>query len=273
MGGRTRSAAEPAFLAELRALGVPPGLTVRLRSFLRRHHPGEQGRIYHGYAHTCEVAGLTARMLASWPRVPADRKILLILASALHDVDPRRRPNTAPRVSGTLRHLASDATARRLLSDFGSRFGFTPAQASALIMATDYSPSPAEMARKRAAFQRARRAAFGRDPWISEWGRRLAYWDQIATYLRAPEDARRRVAGLARELRAEQPDFRPGEGMREMSRRFLAHLRRDPLFHYLPPEDRRRFDAASAELTRVRRRARRRRAARTARRAVRRPAR
>jgi hypothetical protein len=255
MGGRT-ARSEPAFLAELRALGAPPALTVRLRAFLRALHPGAQERIYHSYAHTCEVAGLTARMLKSWPRVPPDRKILLILASALHDVDPRRTPNTAPRVPSTLRHLASDRTARRLLRDFGARFGFTAAQVSALIMATDYSPRPSEMRRKRAEFARARRAAFGRDPWIGEWGRRLAFWDQIATYLRPPADARKRVAGLARELRAEQPDFRPEKGMREMSRRFLANLRRDPLFLYLPLEDRRRFDAAAAELTRARRRAR-----------------
>jgi hypothetical protein len=241
----------------LQALGASKTLAFRLKSFLRARHPGAQERIYHGYAHSCEVAGLTARMLTSWPRVPDDRKVLLVLAAALHDVDPKRKPNTPPRVDSTLRYLRSDAQARRLLRDFDARFGVSPAQTAAMIMATDYSPRVGEMRRKRAAFARARRAAFGRDPWISEWGRRLAYWDQIATYLRPPEDARRRVAGLARELRSEYPDFRPGEGMREMSRRFLAALRRDPLFRYLPAEDRRRFDAAAAEVTRAPRRGRR----------------
>jgi hypothetical protein len=246
--------AEAAFLEGLRDLGAPRALADRLRAFLRARHPGPQDRVYHGHAHSCEVAALTARMLASWPRVPDDRKALLVLAAALHDVDPRRRPHTPPRVDNTLRHLRTDREARRLLRDFEARFDFTAAQVCALIMATDYSPNRGEMARKRAAFARARRAAFGRDPWIGEWGHRLAYWDQIATYLHAPAEARRRVAGLAREIRNEYPDFRPDSGMREMSRRFLGTLRRDPLFHYLPKEDRRRFDAATVEVTRAPRR-------------------
>lgn len=245
--------AEREFLKELHELGTPPALAARLRRFLHARHPGVQDRLYHGYAHSCEVAALTARMLVSWPRVPAPRKVLLILAAALHDVDPKRRPTTPPRVDGTLRHLESDPQARRLLKDFHSRFGFTPAQTAALIMATDYSPRPADMRRKRAAFARARRAAFGGDPWIEQWGHRLAYWDQIATYLRPPAESRKRVAGLARELRRENPDFHPEDGMRELSRRFLAGLRRDHLFHYLRAEDRRRFEAATAELTRPRR--------------------
>jgi hypothetical protein len=251
---------EAEFLDALRALGVSAASASRVRAFLRARHPGPQDRIYHGYAHSLEVATLTARMLASWPRVPDDRKVLLVLAAALHDVDPRRAPNTPPRVENTLLLLQSDRSARTLLREFHDRFGFSSAQLAALIMATDYSPDRGEMRLKRAAFARARRAAFGRDPWIGEWGRRLAYWDQIATYLRTPASARARVAGLARELRNENPDFHPDRGMRELSRRFLGVLRKDTLFRFLSKKDQRRFDAAADEVTRAPARPRRRRA-------------
>lgn len=237
------------FMKELEALGVPRGLTTRLRLFLVARHPGEQERIYHGLAHTCEVAGLTARLLRSWPRVPRGRKVLLILAAALHDVDPQRRPGTPARVEATLAHLEDDPEARALLWEFGELFDFTSAQVCALILATDYSPFPEEMKAKRAHFVKASQGVFGDDPWIPEWGRRLAYWDQIASYLDSADKARRRVAGLARELRA---DKRKPLGMSEISSRFLAGLRRDPLFEYLPLEDRRRFDAALASFAKAR---------------------
>src|SRR5260221_14754478 len=165
---RRRASPEPAFLKELRALGVPVELCVTLRAFLNARHPGEQSRIYHGLAHTYEVAALTARLLHSWPRVPPDRKVLLILAAALHDVDPERAPNTPARVDATLSHLESDPEARLLLLDFTALFGFTANQIAALVMATDYSPHQYEMQDKLTAFQRAHRAAFGDDPWIAE---------------------------------------------------------------------------------------------------------
>lgn len=231
------------FIKELEALGAPRSLTARLRQFLSERHAGNQERVYHNLAHSCEVAGLTARLLKSWPRVPRGRKALLILSASVHDVDPTRRPGTAPRVAATIEHLENDGEARALLYDFGELFDFTPAQVCALILATDYSPFPEEMKAKRDQFMKASQGVFGDDPWIPEWGRRLAYWDQISTYLDSTEKARRRVAGLARELRA---DKRKPLGMSEISKRFLSNLRRDPLFEYLPLEDRRRFDAALA---------------------------
>ena len=237
-----RRAAAPAFLAELIALGAPSRLCARLNAILRKGHPGDQDRIYHSLAHSYEVAELTARELHSWPKVPAGRKVLLILAAALHDLDPERAPGTLARVSGTLEQFSKNAALRGLIADFGARFGFTGEQAAALVMATDYSAHPGERAKKFRAFRRAHREAFGADPWIEEWGRRLAYWDQIATYLRnTPAQARRRIAGLGRELRAER--VRPGAGLKELSLKFLAGLRRDPLFSYLTAADRRRFDA------------------------------
>lgn len=237
------------FLRKLEALGAPRALCLRLRRFLESRHPGRQDRVYHNLAHSCEVAELTARLLRSWPRVPDARKALLVLAAALHDVDPERAPGRPARVEATIAHLENDPEARALLCDFGERFGFTPAQVCALILATDYSPFPEEMKAKRAQFVRASLGVFGDDPWILEWGRRLAYWDQISTYLETPEKARRRVAGLARELRA---DSRRPLNMSEISSRFLAGLRRDPLFEYLPAEDRRRFDACLASFARSR---------------------
>jgi hypothetical protein len=236
------------FMKELEALGAPRALTTRLRLFLISRHPGEQERIYHCLAHSCEVAGLTARLLRSWPRVPRGRKVLLILSAAVHDVDPHRKPGTPARVAATIEHLENDPEARALLRDFGELFDFTPAQVCALILATDYSPFPEEMKAKRANFVRASQGVFGDDPWIPEWGRRLAYWDQISTYLDSTEKARRRVAGLARELRATK---RRPLGMSDISGRFLAALRRDPLFEYLPLEDRRRFDAALASFVKA----------------------
>lgn len=231
------------FSAELRRHGVPERLCARLRGFLKARHPGDQEKIYHSLAHTQEVADLTARMLRSWPRVPSERKVLLILAAALHDVDPHREPGTPARVDATLQYLQADADARALIAEFCDRFHFTPGQVAALIMATDYSSKPKEMQAKRKAFRRAHRYAFGDDPWIEEWGRRLAYWDQIATYLQnTPEVSRRRVAGLGRELRrARALKYRP-EGLKGLSRDFLARLRKDVLFTYLAKRDRERFD-------------------------------
>lgn len=235
------------FLKAMEDLGAPRALLARLRTFLAERHPGDQEKIYHGLAHTCEVAALTARLLGSWPRVPRGRKALLILAAALHDVDPTRAAGTPARVDATLAHLENDPEARALLWEFGELFDFTPAQVCALILATDYSPFPEEMQAKRAQFVRASQGVFGDDPWIPEWGRRLAYWDQISTYLDSTEKARRRVAGLARELRTAS---RKPLAMSEISRKFLTGLRHDPLFDYLPADDRRRFDAALASFAR-----------------------
>lgn len=237
-----------AYFDELRRLAVPARLRARLKSFLRRRHPGDQKRIYHGLAHTYEVASLTARMLHSWPRVPVERKVLIALAAALHDVDPKRAKNTPARVHATLDHLNKDREARALVADFGARFGFTPEQVGALIMSTDYSAHPEEMAHKRSAFERACRRSFGADPWVAQWGKRLAYWDQISTYLHTRELARSRVAGLGRELRAAGPGFRPEKGLKGLSLRFLTSLRRNPLFEYLPKGDRRRFERILADL-------------------------
>lgn len=247
------------FLRELRAFGAPAALCARLASFLKARHPGDQDRIYHSLAHTYEVASLTARSLKGWPRVPGGRKVLLILAAAMHDVDPEREPNTPARVDATLDHLGKDKTARKLLDDFGARFEFTADQVLALVTATDFAARPEERLKKRHVFTRASRKAFGDDPWIPRWGERLAYWDQISTYLTPRALARKRVAGLAREFR--RAGVLKGS-ITELSKRFLSGLRSHELFGYLPPRDRARFDDLLADLSRVRARPSKKRARR-----------
>ena len=115
------TAPEDDFLGELRLLGIPARLCARLKAFLKARHPGNQERIYHGLAHTWEVSGLTARMLRSWPGVPADRKVLLILAAAMHDLDPQRPPGTPARVRATLAYLHEDPAAAGLVAEFCDR--------------------------------------------------------------------------------------------------------------------------------------------------------
>jgi hypothetical protein len=239
MTHRTQAAAT--VTAELRKLGVPAKLCAKLHTFLKKRHPGNQERIYHSLAHTNEVAALTGKMLHSWPRVPPERKVLLILSAALHDLDPKRRPGTPARVDATLLYLHEDKEAQLLVAEFCDRFHFTPGQVSALIMSTDYSARAEEMADKIEAFKKANRYAFGDDPWVDAWGHRLAYWDKIATYLHnTPEESRRRVAGLGRELRKAGAK-RPKIGLQEVSRRFLTALRDDELFTYLNAKDRAGF--------------------------------
>ena len=233
-----------AFRKELRALGTPAGLVERLVAFLKTRHPGNQERIYHSFAHTIEVAALTTRMLHRWPKVPAERKVLIALSAALHDLDPERYPGTPARVSATLEYLQGHGEAHSLVSDFCDRFHFTPGQVGALIMATDYSADKNELVQLQEAFKRAHKYAFGDDPWIDEWGRRLAYWDKIATYLEnEPQESRRRVAGLGRELRrAGAWRRRPKAGLTGVSRDFLLALKKHELYTYLPKADRARFE-------------------------------
>lgn len=235
------------FLFELGKLGVPQSLLARLYDFLGTRHPGDQNAIYHGLGHTREVANLTARLL-SGRDLPAEKKILLILAAALHDVDPERAENTPARVAATLAHLDRDDEARGLLVDF-SRFGFTAAQVKALILATDFDMDPAKLKEKQDAFAKAAAEAFpGEADWAVTWGKNLAFADQSSTYVGTLADARKRVAGLAVEIRAQLQSIGKGPGptdeaMLAGSFKFLSVLKQNPLFALLPPEERKNFDA------------------------------
>lgn len=235
------------FLLEMGKLGVPQGLLARLYDFLGTRHPGDQNSIYHGLGHTREVANLTARIL-SGRDLPAEKKILLILAAALHDVDPERAENTPARVAATLEHLDRDDEARGLLVDF-SRFGFTAAQVKALIMATDFDMDPAKLKAKQDDFAKAAAEAFpGESDWAVTWGKSLAFADQSSTYVGSLADARKRVEGLAVEIRAQLQALGKGPGptdemMLAGSFKFLSVLKQNPLFALLPPEERKNFDA------------------------------
>ncbi len=236
------------FIGEMIKLGVPEPLAMRLYDFLESRHPGDQNTIYHGIAHTREVANLTARIVAA-QSLPAEKKILLILSAALHDVDPDRAANTPARVAATLEHLDRNDEARALLLDFGSRFGFTAAQVKALIMATDFAMDPAQMKEKQDAFAKAAVEAFPSEPdWALNWGKRLAFADQSSTYVGTLADARKRVEGLAVEIRAQLTAIGKGPGPSEEvmlagSFKFLTVLKQNPLFAVLPAEQRKNFDA------------------------------
>lgn len=238
------------FLFELGQLGVPQGLLARLYDFLGTRHPGEQNSIYHGLGHSREVANLTARIVSSRD-LSAEKKILLILAAALHDVDPERAENTPARVAATLEHLDKDDDARALLVDFGA-YGFTAAQVKALIMATDFDMDPEKLQAKQDAFAKAAAEAFpGEADWALAWGKNLAFADQSSTYVGSPEGARKRVEGLAVEIRAQLEAVGKGpgptdEGMLADSFKFLSVLKKNPLFALLPAEERGNFDAVLA---------------------------
>lgn len=236
------------FVASLLKLGVPETLAMRLSNFMAARHPGDQNAVYHGLGHSLEVANLAARVVAG-QNLPAEKKILLIVSAALHDIDPERAPNTPARVSATLDHLDKDDEARGLLLDFGSRYNFTAAQVKALIMATDFAMDPAQMKLKQDDFAKAAVAAFPSEPdWALEWGKKLAFADQSSTYVGSVAEARKRVEGLALEIRAQLEAIGKGPGpsdavMLAGSYKFLSVLKQNPLFALLPAEQRQNFDA------------------------------
>ncbi len=241
----------PHFIEALASLGVPAALTERLQAFLTVRHPGEQSKIYHRLKHSQEVADLTAR-IASDQELSAEKKILLILSAALHDVDPDRTKHTPARAPVTIAYLGSDDAARGLLLDFGNRYGFTAAQVKALIMATDFDLDPAKMQRIQAAFASAAQEAFPAEPdWALNWGKRLAFADQASTYVGSPAEARKRVAGLAVEIRTQLEAIGKGPGPSNEvilagTYKFLSVLKQNPLFALLPDEQRRNFETVYA---------------------------
>lgn len=228
---------EPAYAVELARLGASPDEVARLRAFLAERHPAAGAEVYHGLEHTEEVASLAARVVACRPDMTPGEKALFVLAAALHDVDPDRAAATAPRVLGTLAHLAEDREARVLVADFGRRFGFAPEKVMALVLATDFGPTARERAEKDAALERAVTAAFRGDPRAAGWARLLSYLDRAATYALGAETARARVAGLERES---------GQDALAGTPAFLDGLREDALFWSLPALERARFEECRA---------------------------
>ncbi len=238
-------AGPPFFTSALAKLGVPSALTSRLTAFLATRHPGDQDKVYHGLGHSHEVADLAARILDG-QQLPAEKKILLILSAALHDVDPERAENSPARVSATLGHLDTDDEARALLVDFGNRYGFTAAQVKALIMATDFAMDPADMKARQDAFAKAAKEAFPSEPdWALDWGKRLAFVDKSATYVGSLAAARKRVSGLALEIRGANAG--PSDAaILAGTYKFLTLLKQNPLFALLPAEQAAHFDGVLA---------------------------
>ncbi len=235
-------AGPPFFVQALTQLGVPSGLTSRLTAFLATRHPGDQDKVYHGLGHSNEVADLAARILEGQD-LPAEKKILLILSAALHDIDPERAVNTPARVSATLAHLDSDDEARALLGDYANRYGFSAAQVKALIMATDFSMDPADMKARQDAFAKAAIEAFPSEAdWALNWGKRLAFADQTSTYVGSLAAARKRVEGLALEIRGANAG--PSDAVILAGTfKFLTALKQNPLFALLPAEQAANFDS------------------------------
>ncbi|HXT00611.1 MAG TPA: hypothetical protein VN915_08055 [Elusimicrobiota bacterium] len=238
------------FVQALQDLGVSAELTTRLTAFLAARHPGDQDAIYHGLGHSREVADFTARVVQR-ADLPAARKVLLIFSASLHDVDPQRVPGTPARVAATIKYLDEDPAASALVAEFGSRYGFTPAQVGALIMGTDFSPDPAEMKARQQAFAFAAAAAFPGEDFGLVWGRRLAFVDQSSTYLGDAEGAKKRVEGLAHEIRAQLESMGKGPGPTDAmilagTGKFLAVLRQNPDFAVLPADLQKRFEAVDS---------------------------
>lgn len=238
------------FVKALRDLGVSEDLTTRLTEFLATRHPGDQGAIYHGLGHSNEVAGYTARVVENANLSPA-RKILLIFSASLHDVDPERVPDTPARVAATVKYLDENAAASALVAEFSSRFGFTPAQVKALILATDFSPDPADMKARQEKFAAAAAEAFPGEDFGLVWGRRLAFVDQSSTYLDGVDTAKTRVEGLAHEIRAQLEAIGKGPGPTDAhilagTGKFLDVLRQNPTFALLPAGLQKNFGAVES---------------------------
>lgn len=238
------------FVQALQNLGVSQELTTRLTDFLAKRHPGNQDAIYHGLGHSREVADLTARVVEN-ASLPPSRKILLIFAASLHDVDPQRVPDTPARVAATIQHLSEDPDASALVAEFSSRHGFTPDQVQALILATDFSPDPVDMKARQDRFVAAAEKAFPGEDFGLVWGRRLAFVDQSSTYLGDVEGAKKRVEGLAHEIRAQLESIGKGPGPTDEmilagTGKFLSVLRQNPNFAILPPDLQKKFEAVDA---------------------------
>jgi hypothetical protein len=221
--------------------------------FLSTRHPGRQDSIYHGLGHSNEVAGYTARVVEN-ADLAVSRKILLIFSAALHDVDPERVPDTPARVAATIKYLDENSAARGLVADFSSRYGFTPEQVGALILATDFSPDPADMKARQDKFKLAAAAAFPGEDFGLVWGKRLAFVDQSSTYLGGVENAKKRVEGLAVEIRTQLEAIGKGPGptdaqMLAGTGKFLAVLRQSSDFALLPSDLRKQFDAVESHFS------------------------
>lgn len=233
----------PYFVQSLTKLGVPIELATRLHNYQLSRHPGDQDKTYHGLTHSQDVPTLTAKVLEG-QNLSDDKKILLILAAALHDIDPERSAGTPARVSATLPYLAKDQESVSLLSEFEKRYGFTPAQVKALIKATDFDMNPERLRAIQEEFRRGAAAAFGEEAaWAQQWGANLAFIDKSASYVGSIESAERQWRNLAYEIRnaieaaTGKPALNPtDDSIRQGSHLFLKELKDSAQFALLPAD-------------------------------------
>lgn len=240
------------FVTALTKLGASPELAQRLADYQASRHPGDQSAIYHGLQHSRDVPNLTALALDKVNGLTEGQRALLIVAAALHDIDPQRAPGTPASVARTRDYLASDPDTRALLAELGGQFGFTADQVAALINATDFSPDPAARQKLQETFQDSVKKAFpdeASQQWALLWGRRLSFFDQAATYIKGPLVAEIQVHNLANELRAVAAaagkQGPTDEQMMKGTPAFLKTLRDSPDFYLLPKVAAQNFDAVS----------------------------
>ena len=234
-------AARPYFAVALARAGVKTALIEKLQDYLAApgRHPGPQDLAYHGLHHTYDVAALAARLAESpeADKLSREQRALLVLAAALHDVDPRREPLTPASVDRTLDYISDDPSTRQLVDAFSSEYGFTAGQLKALIKATDFSPDPKRAAELVDEAKAMLVKEFPRNgDWASTWSRRLAFADKMASYVADPAYADRQVRGLANEIKA------PSLALAKGSINFLKPMRDSPDYALLPAELRANFE-------------------------------
>ncbi len=173
------------FVRSLLRYGMPRAPIARLLNILKTSHPGDQKKIFHDLGHSLRVSNAMAAILDG----PAGKnlsngvKATLLIAAALHNVDPSRPPGTPARVAATLEYLDTDPEARELFRELraGQK---TVNQIKTLIKFTDFNPAPGEPAKLQQAAESMAREHFGAD--AEEWaelGRLLAFADQSVMYL------------------------------------------------------------------------------------------
>ncbi len=262
------------FLRVLVRLGVPAELVNQLAAYLDDplRHPGDQGRVYHGRAHTYDVPNLMAILLDAIPADQADdqERISALLAAAFHDIDPNRPALTPPSVSETLKYMRTDQETLELLGKFAQHLGLPletlSAKLSTRAKKTDYDPDPQARAKIEEDFS-SMVLAETQDLKAQERIRRisevLAFADKTATYLfldataeeiadyvrngTVPEKVRLAVLNLAEEFRngikAGRMDPRTIIPSVEGTYGFLSQfLAKSPHYALLPQGLRLRFD-------------------------------
>ena len=249
----------PYFVQSLTKLGVPTELATRLHNYQLSRHPGDQDKVYHGLSHSQDVPTLMAKMLEGQKDMSDDKKVLLLVAAALHDIDPERAADTPARVKATLAYLDKDAESRALLGQFQARFGFTPDQVKSLITATDFHMDPDMMQVLKDFFKTSTKAFPAEDKdWAQNWGFVLAFADKSASYVGSVEGAERQWRNMAYEIRKgiETATGKPAQNptddsIRQDSHLFLQSLKSAPSFALLPADLQANLNAVYAHAHKV----------------------